>query len=150
MTRTAAREIAVLLSFELGVNPGSGEEILETLFEPAYYDTLAAEDPVFSEYPDAEQLDYIRRLMLGVDGHLPELDSYIEKYAKKWKVGRISRLALAIMRVCMYEVLYMPDVPDSAAVNEAVVLAKKYEQRETAAFINGVLGSFVRGEKAAL
>ena len=88
--------------------------------------------------------------MLGVAAHLPELDSYIEKYAKNWKVGRISRMALAIMRVCMYEVMYMPDIPDSAAVNEAVVLAKKYEEKETVSFINGILGGFVKGEKESL
>ena len=56
MTRTAAREIAVLLSFETGVNPMSGEEILDTLFDQAYYDTLAEEDELFAEYPDEKQM----------------------------------------------------------------------------------------------
>ena len=50
------------------------------------------------------------------------------------------------MRVAMYEVLYMQDIPDKVAVNEAVELAKKYEEKETVSFINGVLGSFVRKE----
>ena len=51
------------------------------------------------------------------------------------------------MRVCMYEILYMQDVPDSAAVNDAVEIAKKYEPEETVAFINGILGTFIREEK---
>ena len=50
------------------------------------------------------------------------------------------------MRVAMYEILYMPEVPAGAAINEAVEGAKRYETPETAAFINGILGSFVRGE----
>ena len=51
-----------------------------------------------------------------------------------------------IMKTAMYEILYMPDIPDSAAINEAVELAKKYEEDETVPFVNGVLGSFLRNE----
>jgi len=50
------------------------------------------------------------------------------------------------MKTAMFEVLYMPDIPDRAAINEAVELAKQYEPPETAGFINGVLGSFSRSE----
>ena len=56
------------------------------------------------------------------------------------------RMAAAVMRTAMYEVLYMPDVPNAAAINEAVEIAKKYETPETVKFINGILGSFVRQE----
>ncbi len=70
----------------------------------------------------------------------------IEKYARGWRLERISRVAAAIMRCAMCEILYMDDVPNAAAINEAVELAKGYEEPETVAFINGVLGSFVRGE----
>ena len=84
--------------------------------------------------------------MRGVDEHGAELDGYIEKYAKGWKFSRIPLVASAIMRVAMYEVLYMPDVPNAAAINEAVEIAKKYETPETVKFINGILGSFSRQE----
>ena len=50
------------------------------------------------------------------------------------------------MRVCMYEIMYMPDIPTGAAINEAVEIAKKYETPETVKFINGILGSFARQE----
>ena len=73
-------------------------------------------------------------------------DAYIEKYSKGWKFERISRTAVAIMKTAMYEILYMPDIPVKAAVNEAVNLAKKYEEPETVPFINGILGSFARAE----
>ncbi|MBR7149805.1 MAG: transcription antitermination factor NusB, partial [Oscillospiraceae bacterium] len=58
-------------------------------------------------------------------------------------------VAAAVMRVAMYEVLYRKDIPSSVAINEAVEIAKKYETEETVKFINGILGSFVRGEISA-
>lgn len=146
MLRSAAREIAVHISFLTGVNPLGIEELLDIMFDKQYYKTLKDEYPVYEEYPDNRQLEYIRRLALGVSEHSAELDSYIEKYAKNWNVGRISRTAIAIMRVSMFEILYMPDIPKAASVNEAVEMAKKYEERETVSFINGILGSFIRGE----
>ena len=107
---------------------------------------LVEEDPLYQEVPNAKQAEYIRRLVKGVDEHAAELDGYIEKYAKGWKFSRIPLVASAIMRVAMYEILYMPDVPNGAAINEAVEIAKKYETPETVKFINGILGSFVRQE----
>ena len=74
------------------------------------------------------------------------LDAYIEKYARGWKADRISRTAGAVLRCAMSEILWLPEVPNAAAINEAVELAKKYEDADTVAFINGILGGFVRGE----
>ena len=78
--------------------------------------------------------------------HAAELDADIEKYAQGWRFERISLVASAIMRVAMYEILYMADIPQGAAISEAVEISKKYETPEVAKFINGILGSFVRGE----
>ena len=80
-----------------------------------------------------------------MDEHAAELDGYIAKYAKDWKFSRIPLVASAIMRVAMYEILYMQDIPNGAAINEAVEIAKKYETPETVKFINGILGSFRAG-----
>jgi N utilization substance protein B len=76
------------------------------------------------------------------------LDDYIARYAKGWSFARIPRMAAAIMRTAMYEVLYMPEIPNAAAINEAVEIAKNYEPQEVISFINGILGSFVRAEFA--
>lgn len=146
MTRTNAREIAMQLSYAMSMNRAAPETLLDAFFEQAYYDTLASEDPVYGEYPDPKQLEYIRRLAGGMASHGPELDAYIEKYAKNWQFARISRVAAAIMRTAMYEILYLPEVPYKAAANEAVVLAKLYEGQETAGFINGILASFIQEE----
>lgn len=146
MTRRAARELAIHLSFELGVNPQDVDSLLETLLDKEYYTTLAEEAEIYREFPGGKQLAYIKELVQGISEHGAELDSYIDKYAKNWRISRISRVAVAIMRTAMYEVMYMPDVPNSAAISEAVELAKKYEDEETVAFINGILGSFSREE----
>lgn len=146
MTRTAAREIAVRLCFGLSENPRDPSEVLGEIFEETYYASLGKEDETFALYPDALQLDYISKIIRGVAEHGAELDGYIEKYAVGWKFGRISRTAIAILKTAMYEVLYMPDVPNNAAINEAVELAKRYEEPTTVPFINGLLGSFSRNE----
>jgi N utilization substance protein B len=116
------------------------------VFDDDYYSTLKSEDDLFNKSPDAIQLNYITNLVTGVYEHAAELDGYIDKYAVGWRFGRITRTAVAIMKTAMYEVLYMPDVPNRVAINEAVELAKYYETPETVSFINGVLGTFVRTE----
>ena len=78
--------------------------------------------------------------------HGAELDGYIEKYAIGWQFARIPRVAAAIMRVAMYELLYMPETPSAVVINEAVKIAKHYEDDKVVSFLNGILGSFYRGE----
>ena len=146
MKRTVAREIAVRLCFALSENPSDPQEILSRTFDDDYYASLQPEDELYISKPGKKQLDYITHLVTGISEHSAELDGYIEKYAVGWKFGRISRTAVAIMKLAMFEVLYMPDIPDRAAINEAVELAKRYETPETVSFINGVLGSFSRTE----
>jgi len=146
MNRTSARELAVRLCYCISENPIDAVELLSQVFDEQYYATLKTEDKLYKEIPDDVQKKYITDLVMGVWEHLAELDGYIEKYAVGWKFGRIPRTAVAIMKVAMYEVLYMPDIPNKAAINEAVELAKHYESPEMVPFVNGVLGSFVRGE----
>ena len=146
MVRNTAREIAIHLSYELSFTNKPIDELLDERLTVETFATLAGEDPIYEEAPNAKQADYIRRLVKGVDEHAAELDGYIAKYAKGWSFSRIPLVASAIMRVAMYEILYMQDVPNSAAINEAVEIAKKYETPETMKFINGILGSFVRQE----
>ncbi|MEY8386278.1 transcription antitermination factor NusB [Oscillospiraceae bacterium 38-13] len=146
MVRNTAREIAIHLSYELSFTDKTADALLSQRLTAESFAALAEEDAVYAEAPNAKQADYIRRLVRGVREHGAELDGYIEKYARGWKFSRIPLVASAIMRVAMYEVLYMPDVPNAAAINEAVEIAKKYETPETVKFINGILGSFSRQE----
>lgn len=146
MTRNTAREIAVHLAYELSFTDRAPEELLEERLSKESFETLSGEDELYMEAPGPTQSEYIRGIVAGVAEHAPELDGYIAKYAKGWKFERIPLVASAIMRVAMYEIMYRPDIPDGAAVNEAVEIAKKYETPETVKFINGILGSFVREE----
>lgn len=148
MVRNTAREIAIHLSYELNFSGKTAEELLDQRLTAAAFAELAEEEDLYREAPNAKQAAYIRRLVRGVDEHGAELDGYIEKYAKGWKFARIPLVASAVMRVAMYEILYMQDIPNGAAINEAVEIAKKYETPETVKFINGILGSFVRQEIA--
>lgn len=142
-----AREICVQLGFSLADEPEKVGEALESFFDREYYATLGAENDLFAEYPSAKQLEYIKKIVEGTVSRRQELDAYIEKYSRGWKLSRISKIALSILRTALFEVLYMDDVPDSVAINEAVELSKGYEEPETVAFINGILGSFMRAER---
>ena len=146
MVRNTAREIAIHLSYELSFTDKQIDALLDKRLQKESFAILAEEDELYRETPNAKQADYIRRLVKGVEEHAAELDGYIAKYAKGWSFSRIPLVASAIMRVAMYEILYMPDIPNGAAINEAIEIAKKYETQETVKFMNGILGSFVRQE----
>ena len=146
MTRDNAREIAVHLIFSLGFGTQSADEVLESELNRERFDELAQEMPVYAQYPNEKQETYIKNLVRGAFAHGPELDDYISRYAVGWSFERIPRMAAAIMRTAMYEILYMPDIPNAAAIHAAVELTKRYEPPEVAAFVNGILGTFVRAE----
>ena len=145
MTRIAAREIVVHMVYALDFSQDMPELIGERT-DADFFDGLSGEDALFAAPPDGESARYIRAVAEGVGGHLAELDGYIERYATGWSFGRISRVAVAVMRVCMYEMLYRPDIPNAAAINAAVEICKKYEEPQAAAFVNGILGTFSREE----
>lgn len=146
MTRSNAREIAIHMIFELGFAHRSAENLLQEGLTPERFAELGDELSLYEQFPNRKQIDYIRTLVLGVDSHAPELDDYISRHAVGWSFSRISRVAAAIMRTAMYEVLYMPDVPNASAINDAVEIAKGYETPEGVSFINGILGTFARKE----
>ena len=146
MTRSTAREIAVHLAYELSFTALSPEELTAERLTEERFETLSAEDELYAAPPEKDQAAYIRGVVRGVAEHAPELDGYIAKYARGWKFERIPLVAAAIMRVAMYEAMYRDDVDVGVAINEAVEIAKKYETPETVKFINGILGSFTRGD----
>jgi len=147
MTRTAARQLAIQLSFALNAGSDVGPE---EFFDEEYFRALPSEDELFAEVPDEKQMLYIRQLVKGIYDYRLELDDIVARYAQGWKISRISRTALAVLRCALYEIRYMPDIPVAAAINEAVELAKGYDEPETVSFINGILGSYVRDHAAEL
>ena len=140
MTRTVAREIAVQIGYSLADRGKTPEDALSDFFDKEYFSSLKEENALFAEYPSKKQREYISAIVTGVAERRNELDDYIEKYSKGWKLARISRIAQSVLRVAMFEVLYMDEVPDSVAINEAVELAKIYCDEGSPRFINGCLG----------
>ena len=147
MTRNNARELAVHLVFELSFSSQTADELLETALTRQTFAQIGEEEPLYAQFPNAKQREYISALVRGVWAHGVELDGYISKYAIGWRFSRLNRVAVAIMRVAMYEILYMQDIPNAAAINAAVELTKHYEEPEVVSFVNGILGSFVREEQ---
>lgn len=146
MTRANAREIAVHFIFELSFSQETAQSLLDEFLTRSAFARLGEEEPLYAEYPNRKQKAYIEELVQGVYEKASQLDGYIEKYAQGWRFTRIDRVAVAIMRASMYEMLYMEDVPVRASINEAVEIAKHYEPTEAVSFINGILGTFVREE----
>ena len=144
MTRGNARELAVHLIYGRAFTGEEPEQVISTRLEKEYYAQLGEENEVYSERPSRAQLRYIDTVVTGVANREEELDEQIQKYSIGWDISRISKLARCILRLAIYEIQYVDDVPAGVAVSEAVRIAKKYNSDETSAFVNGILGSFIR------
>ena len=146
MTRIAARQLAVHMIFSAGFLGEDADQVLADALTPEHFRQMAEDDPLYAVYPDKTQEAYIRTVVRGTLEHAGELDGFISRYAVGWSITRIPRIARAILRTAMFEVLYMPDVPNASAIDAAVEIAKEYETTEVVSFLNGILGSFMRAE----
>ena len=88
--------------------------------------------------------EYLNKVFFGVIGNIESLDSDIAETAKGWKLSRISKVSLNIMRLCVYEMTLMEDVPFAVSINEAVELTKKYDDDKAPKFVNGVLNTVAK------
>ena len=128
MSRTASREQAFILIFEKSFN----DDALPDLIESAKLSRDLADD------------EFMERLANGTFENIEYIDSVIEKNCIGWSKNRVSKVALAVMRLCCYEIFFENDIPTSVSIDQAVELAKKFASEEDASFINGVLGSIVK------
>jgi N utilization substance protein B len=148
MTRGNARELAVHLIYSQGFTGEEPDAVVAARLEKEYYKNLSAESEVYEERPSRAQVAYLDGVVSGVANRVDDLNAQIQKYSIGWDVTRISRLARAVMQLAIFEILYVEDVPTGVAVAEAVRIAKKYDGDDTGSFVNGILGSFVRGMEA--
>ncbi len=128
MTRRQAREEAFILIFEKVFNQDSVDDILE----------LAAETRDLT--PD----DYIKTVFAGVYDKLDVLDEIIAKNSIGWNIKRISKTALCVLRLAIYEIMFMDAIPVAVSINEAVELCKKYATTDDASFVNGILSTVAK------
>ena len=128
MSRTAARETVARLLYQWELAGGTWQDALEyTLEEPKL---------------DARDMDYIQRMMEEVPINCDAVDQVISEVSQRWRIERMGKMDLSILRLAVYEMCYCEDIPVSVSINEAVELAKRYCGDETPTFINGMLSSY--------
>ena len=131
MNRRKSRETAMKLIYEMLIKKESFEEIFEDFKEHTEEDISELD------------LAYITNTLKGVTENIELIDTTISKYLINWKIDRLSKIDLSILRLAVYEITFEKDIPSIVCVNEAIELAKEYSQDITGAFINGVLGRLV-------
>ena len=124
--RRLSREMALKALFQIDLVNTNMEEALKYTFENG---ELADEVKEFSLI-----------LVKGVMSNLSDIDKVINHSANNWSLERITNIDRSILRIAIYEILYLKNIPKSVSINEAVELAKKYGTKSSFSFVNGVLG----------
>lgn len=124
-TRRKGRELALQALYQMEVTGDTSPRALELFLDH------------FEGNPKAR--DFARRLISGVVAHRPEIDRLIERCAENWKLNRMAKVDLTILRVATYELLFCPDIPVSVSMDEAIEIGKRFGTDDSAVFINGVL-----------
>ncbi len=135
MSRKTAREDAFKVLFESFFRPDSAEELLD------YYDSQMKDSEGYETVSSAEDKAYIRNVVIGVMEKKAEIDERIAALSQNWELSRQSKVSVTLLRIAIYEMLYMEDIPVSVSINEAVALTKKYDTEKMKSFVNGVLGN---------
>lgn len=150
MTRRTAREILVKIFYQADVNKDSDStEYLDRVRRAddlrEYISTCDGEDNCGKIDPGS-QMNFINAVCCAWDLHREEIDKDIRKFSINWKLERMARIDVAILREAITELKYIDDVPDAVAINEAVELAKIYGTDKAPKFINAVLGKVAETE----
>jgi len=131
--RRLSREMALKVLFQIDLVNTNIEEVLKYTFE----------DGKLSD----EVKEFTLILVKGVLSNLSEIDKVINNYTNNWSLERITNIDRNILRMAIYEILYLKNIPKSVSINEAVELAKKYGTKSSFSFVNGVLGKIDKNEK---
>lgn len=126
MNRKTARENAFILLFE---GASKQDETAEEIFDKAVNDRALKCD------------EYVKNVFFGVYENSKIIDEIIEKCSVGWKRDRISIVSIAIIRLAVYELMFIDDIPAKVSINEAIELTKKYDEDKAYMFVNGVLNA---------
>ena len=132
MKRQKSREKAMELLFSMELSKNTYEETIETFIEEYEMDLKTID------------VDYIKNVVKVVTDNLEDIDSRIVNALVNWKLDRVSKVNLTILRLAVGEMLFVDDVPGSVAINEAVELTKKYSDEKSTSFVNGVLDKVLK------
>ena len=125
MNRTQSREQAFVFLFESTFGFNSAEEIINNA-------NLAREETMN---------EFSGKLFNGTLENQEKIDSYIEKNIKHWSKDRLTRTAISVLRLAIFEMMFLKETPKNVVINEAVEIAKKYSTKEESSYVNGVLGA---------
>lgn len=129
VSRRSERELAFQFLYGLDFAPVRSEEELRERFGRIFPVTDKA----------AGDFGFAWELALGVWGSVAELDSVISRFARNWRLDRIGRVELTLLRLAVYELLKCRDIPPRVAINEALELSRQFGDKGARSFINGVL-----------
>ena len=132
--RTLSREMALKILYAWDISKETLKECNEKIWEN--------EDKV-----DPEVKEFSEALIYGVETNMDELDETVSKYATNWKLGRMATIDRNILRIATFELLYHDDIPPKVAINEAIEMAKKYGDKDSSKFVNGVLDKINKTER---
>lgn len=143
MSRAFAREDAFKLVFEMEITKIDSESAISYLYE-----TVDKKNEMWAqEFVSAPNRKYIEEIVRGVEGKCDFLIEIITPTLKDWTISRISKVNLALLKIAVYEIYFIDDIPEKVSVNEAVKLAKTYGGKESASFVNGVLGTVLANKE---
>jgi N utilization substance protein B len=143
--RRSVRELLMRLIYQMSVTGDwSDEEKKEFLAENAE----SADSGEGVSPPGKADKAYFDSVACAVRGNIAEIDRVIGGASDHWKIGRIAKVDLSIIRLAVAEMLYVPDIPAAVSINEAVGLAKRYGAEKSYEFVNGVLGRITRNMDA--
>ncbi|EAE3610059.1 N utilization substance protein B [Listeria monocytogenes] len=128
MKRREAREKALQALFQIELNEMSLDQAIKNIMED-------------------EQDDYMEKLVEGVMANKAEIDAIIEPNLDNWRIDRLSKVDLSLLRLSVYEIKYLDDVPDRVSLNESIEIAKIYSDEKSSKFINGVLANIAPEDK---
>ena len=127
MKRKRSREIAMELLFSMEISKNSYEQTIESFIENYEMDLKTID------------LESIKEVMKSVTDYKEEIDEIIKNSLINWTIERVSKVNLIIVRLAIAEMLYIDDVPEVVAINEAIELTKKYSDDKSVSFVNGAL-----------
>ena len=144
MSRLFAREDAFKLIFEMEITKIDAESAISYLYE-----TVEKKNEMWAqEFVSVANRKYIEALVKGVEEKSDFLIEIITPTLKDWTISRISKVNLALLKLAVFEIYFMDDIPEKVSVNEAIKLAKTYGGKESASFVNGVLGTVISEKEA--
>lgn len=134
MTRKEARELLMQVLYQM--------ELLND------YEDATKDDYIEKHFAGTNQNDYAVKIINEILSNKDTIDEKINESSNNWTTARMSKVDLSILRIAAAEIMYMDDIPDAVAINEAVSVAKKFSSDDSGSFINGILGNILKSKEA--